>query len=278
MIRTLLTRQDAEAPQFQEVRVRLPNFDGPLDMLLYLIKKDRIEITDISISRITRQYLTHLELMKVLNMEVAGEFLVMAATLMRMKSQMLLPRPELFDEDGDEPLTQEELIERLLRYHTIKAAAQDLKEREEMARHVHPRGHISQLPEDYILPLKPVSLYTMAQALQDLLSRAEDEPTRHEVQIEDVRLEDQTDLIKKRLEEGGGRMLFRDLFTPPYRPIEVAVTFLSLLELCRMQILLICQLWTEGDIWILDRRPSTQVVSSDASSSTDTETEEVLSE
>lgn len=255
MLRTVLSRQEVEAPQFQEVRVRLPNFEGPLDLLLYLVRRDRLQIWEISIARITQQYLDHLELMKVLNMEVAGEFLVMAATLMRMKSQMLLPRAEPLDEEGDEPTTQEELIERLLRYQTVKAAAQDLKQREEQAGKSYTRGWISQLPDDFRYPLKPVSLYTMAQALQDMVTRQEEEEPGHEVQREDVRLEDQMELLQQRLQEAGGRFLFLDLFDPPYRPLELAVTFLAVLELCRLQAITVCQLWSEGDIWILSRRP-----------------------
>ena len=253
MLRTILTRQEVEAPQFQDVRVRLANFEGPLDLLLYLVRRDRIEICEISIARITKQYLSHLELMKILNMEVAGEFLVMAATLMRMKSQMLLPRPEVIDEESEESATQDELIERLLRYQTLKMAAGDLKKREEDAGRVHPRGWVSELPEDYQFPLRPVSLYAMASALQEMMSRRTEEPAGHEVQVEDVRLEDQMELIQEALLARGGRLLFRDLFSSSHHPLAVAVTFIALLELCRLQRLTICQLWARGDIWVLSR-------------------------
>jgi segregation and condensation protein A len=254
MIRTILTRHETEAPQFQEVRVRLPNFEGPLDLLLYLIRRDRIEIWEISLERITEQYLAHLELMRVLNMEIAGEFLVMAATLMRMKSQMLLPRAEPVEEEGEEPITQEELIERLVRYQALKGAAQELRRREDEASRSYPRGMVPRLPDDYLYPLKPVNLYTLAEALQEILSRARGEEPGHEVVTEDVRLEDQMQLILRSLRERGGRLLFHDLFRPPYRPLEVAVTFLALLELCRLQQTTVCQLWAGGEIWVLLRR------------------------
>lgn len=267
MLRTVLTRQEVEAPQFQEVRVRLPNFEGPLDLLLYLVRRDRLEIWEISIARITQQYLSHLELMKVLNMEVAGEFLVMAATLMRMKSQMLLPRAEPLDDEGDEPATQEELIERLLRYQSVKAAAQDLRQREEQAGQSYARGWISQLPDDYRYPLRPVSLYAMAQAIQEMMNRQREKEPGHEVQREDVRLEDQVEMLRERLRRRGGRLLFGDIFRPHFRPLEVAVTFLAVLELCRLQVITVCQLWNEGDIWILARRGTGREATTETSGS-----------
>ncbi len=117
-------------------KVKLHIFDGPLDLLLFLIKKEKIEITDIPISSITEQYLEYLELMKMLDLDVAGEFLVMAATLMHIKSKMLLPPEEKEAEEAEEEDPREELVRKLLEYKKYKDAAQRLQQMKENAKEV----------------------------------------------------------------------------------------------------------------------------------------------
>jgi len=240
--------RDAFAPDYL---VRLDNFEGPLDLLLHLIKQDEIEIWEISISRIARQYVEYLELMEALNIEIAGEFLVMAATLMRIKSQGLLPRPVIPGEGDDEPVTEEELIQRLLTYKLFKEAAGALKKRQEEAGPRFPRGHNPQLPEDYQYPLQTVDLFSLTEALRNIERRGPREETVHEVHLEDVRLEDQVAFVLSRLEETGGRVTFRGLFRPDSGRLEFAVTFLAILELARQQVITLMQDLPFTEIWIV---------------------------
>src|SRR5262245_14366595 len=122
------------------VTFKLPRFEGPLDLLLHLIKRDEVDIHDIPIAHITKQYLQYIELMRMLDLEVAGEFLVMAATLMRIKAKMLLPVPPSLEEDEIDP--RDELVQRLLEYRQFKEAAGTLKDREEKRRLLYERGRV----------------------------------------------------------------------------------------------------------------------------------------
>lgn len=233
--------------------VRLDNFEGPLDLLLHLIKADEIEIWEISISRITQQYVQYLELMEALNLEIAGEFLVMAAALMRIKSKGLLPRPITLDPEGDEPCSEEELIRKLLTYKLFKEVAGALKQRQEEAGPRFPRGFRPQLPKGYSYPLEEVDLFTLAEALRSAESTEPRPEAIHEVHIEDVRLEDQVAIVLAKLDEAGGRLTFGTLFGEAPRRIEIAVTLLAVLELARQQVVQVMQDQAFEDIWIVTR-------------------------
>ncbi len=240
--------------------VRLDNFEGPLDLLLHLIKQDQLEIWEISISRITRQYLEYLEVMEALNIEIAGEFLVMAATLMRIKSQGLLPRPPARDDD-DAPLTEEDLIQRLLAYKLYKEVAASLKKRQEEAGPRFPRGYRPGLPDDYVYPLQEVDLFALVAALAQMERRAPDAPPIHSVRLEDVRLEDQVALVLRELEEHQGRLTFGALFGEQPTRLEMGVTFLAVLELARQQVLTLMQDLPFTQLWIVSREYEEAVVS-----------------
>jgi segregation and condensation protein A len=234
--------------------VRLENFEGPLDLLLHLIKEDEVEIWEISISRITRQYVNYLEKMQELNIEIAGEFLVMAAALMRIKSRKLLPRPEATDQESDEPETEEELIERLLTYRTFKEVAAALKRRKEEVGPRFRRGFRAGLPGGYDYPLEEVDLFTLVSAMREIEERAHGrEEVFHEVRLEDVRLEDQVAMVLGRLEEAGGRVAFGRLFSVGSRRMEIAVTFLAILELARQQVIALMQDVPYEEIWVVSR-------------------------
>ena len=137
--------------------VRLARFEGPLDLLLHLIKRDEIDIYDIPISHITQQYLAYLELMRSLDLELAGEFLVMAATLMRIKAKMLLPLPAVGSEEEDEGDPREELVQRLVEYRQFKEAAGTLGERERERRLLFERGMVPSEEDAGPLPLAPTA-------------------------------------------------------------------------------------------------------------------------
>ncbi len=247
-----VTEQSEVAGPEVSYLVRLDNFEGPLDLLLHLIKQDELEIWEISISRITRQYLEYLELMEALNIEIAGDFLVMAATLMRIKSQGLLPRPPAAGDD-DEPTTEEELIQRLLAYRLFKEVAESLRLRQEEAGPRFPRGFVPRLPDDFVYPLAEIDLFTLVKTLAEVETRDVPAPAVHHVQLEDVRLEDQVALVLRRLDEEGGRTTFNGLFGPEPRRLELAVTFLALLELARQQVVVLMQDQPFAELWITSR-------------------------
>ena len=138
--------------------VKLERFEGPLDLLLHLIQRDEIDIYDIPIARITQQYLTYIELMRLLDLDVAGEFLVMAATLMRIKAKMLLPTPAPGEEEEIDP--RDELVQRLLEYRQFKEASTTLKSREEKRRLEYERGMVPGEEEGGPLPLAPAKALT----------------------------------------------------------------------------------------------------------------------
>jgi len=252
-----------DTSQFHGYPVELDAFQGPLDLLLQLIKKDRIEIWQISISRITRQYLDYLSTLQSLNIEVAGEFLVMAATLMRIKSQNLLPRPTFLEVDEEEePLTREGLIARLVEYRRFREAARTMAEMEARESRRHSRGCPATLDPHRPLPLREPRLFDLAEYLESVLSR-QAPVTRHEVQLEEFKLEEQMEWVRWWLEAGEGLepaeetgtwgLAFKKLLRRPGNRLELVVTFLAVLELARLQKLTVHQRRPMEEIWLFAR-------------------------
>ena len=149
--------------------IKLERFEGPLDLLLHLIQRDEVDIYDIPIANITRQYLEYIELMRMLDLEIAGEFLVMAATLMRIKAKMLLPTPPPGEEEEIDP--RDELVQRLLEYRQFKEASATLKDREERRRLSYERGRVPDDEDTGPLPLAPATLFHLLDALNRVLAR-----------------------------------------------------------------------------------------------------------
>jgi segregation and condensation protein A len=223
-------------------RVCLENFEGPLDLLLHLIREDEIEIWEISIARITRQYVEYLARMEALNVEIAGEFLLMAATLMKLKSRGLLPRPAAPEEGDGEPQTEEDLIRQLLAYKTYKVAAAGLRRLEEECGPRFPRGSRPQLRDDYEFPIQEIDLYALVRAYGDVQTRRTvREAAVHQVRLDDVRLEDQLTFLLQQLEVKGGQSAFSALFGAPPGRLTVVVTFFAALELARQQVISLMQ-------------------------------------
>jgi segregation and condensation protein A len=218
-----------------EYKVRLEVFEGPLDLLLYLIKKEEIDIHDVSIERITTQYLAYIETFRMLNIDLASEFIVMAANLMYLKSRTLLPRNEQPpEEDADEDDPRWELIRQLIEYKKFKDAAGFLAHREEdqSARFAHkpdrPDPKESGPPE-----LAAASIFDLIRAFQNVLKRFEE---AHEIQeIVDARftVADKIDMLISTVPPGESRR-FDSLFADATSRTEVIVTFLALLELMKM--------------------------------------------
>ncbi|HEY2923657.1 MAG TPA: segregation/condensation protein A [Candidatus Eisenbacteria bacterium] len=233
------------APASSLIRVQLPAFEGPLDLLLHLIQREEIEISDIPIARITREYLDTLELMRELDLEVAGEFLVMAATLMRIKARMLLP-PAIADEEEEDP--REGLVRQLLEYRRFKGAAGDLELLESARRLLFDRGAPAQLEDPLDGELQPVSLFRLLDALKNVLQR-EAPPIVHTITAEPISLEEAIEVIRGQLTRGK-RALFEEVLAGFVTRLEKITAFLGLLELLKQEQITVAQEELFGPIWI----------------------------
>ena len=215
-------------------QVRIENFEGPLDLLLHLIKKSEINIYDIPIHLIAQQYLTYIEAMEDLNLTVAGEFLVMAATLIQIKSKMLLPADETAVDEEDGPDPREELVRRLLEYKQFKEAANQLDEHERLWREIYSREQSPtvELEADESL-MDNVSLFDLVDALQGILNR---NPGKKFMDIlpDNLTVRDRMNSILEML-EGQESVNFVDLFEPSCHRLVIIVTFLALLELMKLR-------------------------------------------
>ena len=222
-------------------RVQLEIFEGPLDLLLHLIKKNEVSITDIPIAAITEQYLATLEVMQSLNLDMAGEFLVMAATLVHIKSRMLLPAGDDSaeeDEDGAGGDPREELVRRLLEYQRFKDAAEQLGQREILARDVFIRSGTP--TEEVPVPtLREVSVFELLTALRRVLERLPKENV-HEVTLDKITVREKMTLLLDTL-RAQSRVLFDSLFAEVKTRMEVIVTFLAMLELVKARAIRIFQ-------------------------------------
>lgn len=230
--------------------VHLDNFTGPLDLLLHLIRKNEMEITDIAIAEITSQYLAVIDTMQILNLDLAGEFLLMAATLLHIKSRMLLPQ---VSEDGGEEEEEEdpraELVRRLLEYQKYKEAAVQLDELPQLNRDVYARSapapEVAEEPEG---EFAAVGLYDLLQALQQLL-KERPEPLVHEISAEQLSVADRINQILTVL-QGQQSLAFTELFPTRAGRHEVVVTFLAMLELVKLRLVHLLQNRRFGVIWL----------------------------
>ena len=236
-----------------DYKVKLEVFEGPLDLLLYLIKKEEVDIYDIPIERITNQYMEYLSLMKLLNLEVAGEFLVMAATLMYIKSRMLLPADQQVTdseaEEGEDP--RWELIRQLVEYKKFKDAAFQLGRREEEQANIFVR----QNPDTGIevggdVPMADVSIFDLINAFNEVLKKANSREDFREIYEEKFTVSDKIEEILYTLRDRS-EMLFRELFEKASSRAEVVVTFLAMLELIRLKRLRVQQESSFGEIQVI---------------------------
>jgi len=226
--------------------IRLEQFEGPLDLLLHLINKNEIKMFDIPMALITKQYLEHINLMKSLNLVVAGEFLVLAATLIHIKSKMLLPsEPDGEEEEGQDP--RAELVRQLLQYKQFKEAAYDLQDRERLWREVYRRAPLlSATPrESEETPLE-LTLFDLMDALQNVIRRAPSKVLL-ELTTDHLTVKDRMNYILERLEESAA-VPFEMLFSPTDGRLVLIVTFLGLLELMRLKLVRVFQPETFGAI------------------------------
>ena len=228
-------------------RVQLEIFEGPLDLLLHLIKRNEVSITDIPIATITEQYLATLEVMQTFNLDVAGEFLVMAATLIHIKSRMLLPMAddEEDEEEGTDP--RQELVRRLLEYQRYKDVADQLERRELLTRDVFVRSAAP--AEEIPAPgFREVSVFELLTALKRVLDRLPKDVV-HEVMLEKITVREKMTLLLDHLRTQG-KILFESLFAEVTTRMEVIVTFLAMLELVKVRAIRIFQEEASGPIQI----------------------------
>jgi len=218
-----------------DYKVKLDVFEGPLDLLLYLIKQDEIDIYDISLERITSQYLEYLQAFKELNIELAGEFIMMAANLIYLKSRSLLPlEQQPPEEDAGEEDPRWELIRQLIEYKKFKEAATELHLRELQQERMFAREGASSLALQEPLRLGEVGIFQLINAFQTVIKRIEARQEVQEIFGERFSVSEKIDMILRRVGTGAP-LRFSDLFGEVVSRVEVVVTFLALLELIRLK-------------------------------------------
>jgi segregation and condensation protein A len=238
--------------------IKLSNFEGPLDLLIHLIRKNQVNVYDIPVALITEQYLVYIELMQEMNLDVASEFLVMAATLIHIKSRLLLPRPPADDvegEEGEDP--REALVRRLLEHEKFKAAAELLHEREAVRSAQWPRSDaaVAALAGEDVEPELEVDLFGLIAAFRGVLERAKHRP-RVLLPPEQVSIESRIEVLLTRLSETEA-CGFEDLFGDVSSRGDMIVTFLALLEMIRLKLIRIFQSGPFGAIRVYKRpRPA----------------------
>jgi segregation and condensation protein A len=244
--------------------VRLQIFEGPLDLLLHLVKENRYDILDVPIAEITEQYIRYLRLMEMLDLDIAGEFLVMAATLLVMKSRMLLPPDEEEGKEGAEsgPDPQTELALRLLEYEKFKEASESLRSLHEQRTQMFERppngnGNGNGHPNDVLL-MKHISTFDLLKAFQDVLQRAMERPpalVRRDLFTVPQRIK----TIEERLRQHPEGLTFWELCDDCEVKVEVVVTFLAVLELIRRARAIVHQEETFGEIRLRRAQESQRV-------------------
>jgi len=232
------------AQSSDELNIRIGEFAGPMDLLLYLIKKEQANIFDIPIARITDEYLRFIRLMKRLDIAVAADFLVMAATLIEVKSKMLLPRDPLAEALGEEiEDPRQELVDRLLEYEQFKSAAQMLYERSTIEQAVFPRGKIESDENNAEISATVFDLLTV---FQKVAARRANE-VKMEIQREEITLADMIRTLKKRIFEEAELSLLK-FFEEMHSRRELVTAFVAVLEIVRTEAVKLLQPQTFGDI------------------------------
>jgi segregation and condensation protein A len=263
---------DAQAPAVPDANaysVKLPAFEGPLDLLLHLCQKHELDILDIPISFVTAKYLEYLAVMQMMNLDIAAEYLVMAATLAHIKSKMLLPAPPPGQDDDalaeEEEDPREALIRRLLEYQKYKHAAEELQARGVTGRDVFLRGStIEEAVHTGLAPLAEVPLYSLVEAFQAVLSRSKVKLT-HDIVADRISITDRIHELAELLGQRR-RILFEEMFQGATTKFDLVITFLACLEMTKLKMTrlyqteplspLYVELATEGPVEIPDEVPS----------------------
>lgn len=220
-------------------QIKLTVFEGPFDLLFHLIDKNEVDIYDIPIAEITEQYLEYITNMQMLDLDIASEFLVMAATLLSIKARMLLPKPAVISEDYPEEETdpRDILVEKLLEYKKFKVLAEYLQEKETYMNNVYVRPN----EDDMFLhlfseenPLEGISMNNLLDALKEVLDRAVEKTLTGEIPRDEVTVKDKMKEIMRRLFFNTQGMAFKELFANSATRVEIIVTFMAILELIKL--------------------------------------------
>lgn len=218
-------------------RVQLNNFEGPLDLLLFFIKRDELDIYDIPISYITKQFLEYIHLLEELDLDVASEFIYMASMLMSIKARMMIPREDSDDEELDESDPRYELVQKLLEYKRYKEMSEKMADMDEETRKKYMRGY----PEADVVEkqatgeaLKDVTMFDLIAAFKKVLQDIERKNIVHHVEKVSTTVEEQSEFVLNRLQENG-RQTFMEICSTLKNKIYVVVTFLAVLEMIREQ-------------------------------------------
>jgi segregation and condensation protein A len=232
-------------------KLKLDVFEGPLDLLLYLIKKDEVNIYDIPIAKVTEQYLQYMELMKLLNLDVVGDFLVMAATLLQIKSKMLLPQDNVVQEE-EEIDPRDELVRRLLEYKKFKELAEELRLKETARQNFFPRAVVTPPPEAQQAEEEvyfEASLFDLIsafnQALKDIPKELFYEVIKDEFTVE-AKIHDILHLLLDNT-----HLQINRLFQAAKNKLEIVSTFLAILELIRLKEIVVVQKQVFGEIEVM---------------------------
>jgi segregation and condensation protein A len=241
-------------------RVKLTDFEGPLDLLLFFIKRDELDIYDIPIAKITKEFLEYLHYLQELDLDIAGEFIVTAAELMQIKAQMLLPRPDGEGEEEFDP--RSELVRRLLEYKRWKEMAEELERKQEHQRKLAYRGNFDYDPkvfeeEDKDAMFRDVTLFDLIAAFQFAVNRM---PRKHvhEINRLNITLEEQMEHILNLFKEKD-EVTFFEIVMAFSEKIRIVITFLALLEMMKSKIIAINQIQPYADITIV-KLPSEEMV------------------
>ncbi len=238
--------------------VKLPVFEGPFDLLLFFIERDELDIYNIPIARITQDFLDYLHQMQTQNLDVASEFIVVAATLMRIKAKMLLPR-RAYDEEGQEVDPRQELVERLLEYKRYKSVLDELRRLEELRAFMTPRGfastELSQLAQKALADAEweSVSAYRLLRVFTRLMERFEENQKRkriHTVYNYHYTIQGQRDYLYRCL-RSKDQVAFEEVFLSLENRIHAIVTFLALLEMLNAQEVILVQGEGPNNFWLM---------------------------
>jgi segregation and condensation protein A len=221
--------------------IKLPQFEGPFDLLLFFIERDELDINDIPIAKITDDFLTYIHQAEEMNIDLASEFVLVAATLCRIKAKMLIPRKEV-DEEGNEIDPREELVQRLLEYKRYKSVLADMRKLEEQRGKQNPRGNVadelSKIATKALVDveLESVTLFKLLRSFERVMQQFEDAKPRtvHEIAQYNYTVEEEQTLILNKVKKGR-KAKFQEIFQACKNRIHAIVTFLAMLELLNME-------------------------------------------
>ena len=247
----------------QDYQIKLEVFEGPLDLLLYLVEKDEVDIMCIKVARVCKQFLEYLDLIKELSIEIAGEYLVMAATLTRLKARELLPQEKQQEaaEEG-EIVSREQLIEQLIQYKKFKQAGIALKKLEDEQKGTYYRTKAEEIEwaEKFEEQVFDVTAFDLLTAFKNILDRTEEDKS-HQVIRENVTIDDRIEHVLSYIYDNP-QAKFEDLFKEMNTKITIVVTFMAILELIKIEQITIKQECQFGQIWVYrkDTKENTEII------------------